>query len=119
MIVTRSIVSVIMVHCNCSPVLVTVVLLLMMVSTNSTQQLTIRVTFDTTMDGFVLTCRDFNGTDTVANFYLRGPRDGRVLLIDRNVRSVLVNVDTMGPFFCNNSAAQSDYFMIPGINFVQ
>ena len=100
---------------------VAVVLLLMMMISTNTAQLTIEATREGpgSLENLIqLTCRD-NDTLSVtrANFYRRDPQDGRELLIYSNVNLDIhfISKETEGFYFCNNSMGQSNIQPITGI----
>ena len=99
-----------------------VLLLMMMISTN-TAQLTIEATRGgpgIKNNNIGLTCRDSDTLSiTRAAYYRRDPQDGRELLINvnSNASSVRFQIhkESEGLYFCNNSMGQSNIQPINGI----
>ena len=100
---------------------VAVVLLLMMMISTNTAQLTIEATREGpfVLENYIsLTCRDSDTQSvTRANFYRRDPQDGRDLLIysDATPELFRISKETEGFYFCNNSMGQSNIQPITGI----
>ena len=94
-------------------VLVTVVLLLMMMISTNTAQLTIEATRggpDLDNNIIRLTCRDNDTLNvTTANFYHRDPQDGSEHRIPN-----AISIHTEGFYFCNNSMGRSNIQPING-----
>ena len=100
---------------------VAVVLLLMMMISTNTAQLTIEATRGgpgIENNNIRLTCRDSDTLNvTRAAYYRRDPQDGRDLLINSNASSVQFQIhkESEGLYFCNNSMGQSNIQPINGI----
>ena len=99
---------------------VAVVLLLMMMISTNTAQLTIEATRggpSIENNNICLTCRDSDTLSvTRAAYYRRDPRDGRELLLNSSASSVQFQIrrELEGLYFCNNSMGQSNIQQITG-----